>query len=67
MPQVLDAPQEQTMQKQWTLTTNNGETLRGLSSDEAARALRAIASGTNVTPGRSQETHEYELEVVPTA
>jgi hypothetical protein len=63
VPQVLDAPQEQTMQKQWTLTTNNGETLEGLSSDEAARALRAIMSGTAVTPGRSQDTLEHELEV----
>ena len=51
------------MQKQWTLTTKNGETVEGLSSDDAARAIHAIMSGHDLTPGHSQDTHEHELEV----
>jgi hypothetical protein len=51
------------MQKQWTLTTKNGETVEGLSNDDAARAIRAIMSGQDDFTGRTQDTHEYELEV----
>lgn len=51
------------MQKQWTLTTKNGETVEGLSNDDAARAIYAIMGGTNPSTGRSEDTHEYELEV----
>jgi hypothetical protein len=52
------------MQKQWTLTTTDGETVEGLSSDQAARALRAMMSGEDVAPGRRrEETQEFELEV----
>ena len=51
------------MQKQWTLTTKNGDTVEGLSSDDAARAIRAIMSGQDVTPRAGHDTHEHELEV----
>ncbi len=51
------------MQKQWTLTTKNGETVEGLSNEDAARAIYTIMAGTNPSTGRSDDTHEYELEV----
>jgi len=51
------------MQKKWTLTTNNGETVEGLSNEDAARAIHAIMAGNNPSTDRSDGTHEYELEV----
>jgi hypothetical protein len=51
------------MQKQWTLTTKNGETVEGLSNEDAARAIYTIMGGTDPSTGRSDDTHEYELEV----
>lgn len=51
------------MQKQWTLTTKNGETVEGLTNEDAARAIHAIMAGQNPSTGRTDDTHEYELEV----
>jgi hypothetical protein len=55
--------QELMMQKQWTLTTKNGETVEGLSNEDAVHAIYSIMAGTNPSTGRSDDTHEYELEV----
>jgi hypothetical protein len=51
------------MQKQWTLTTKNGDTLEGLSNEDAVRALYAIMAGNHPSTGRSDDTREHELEV----
>ncbi len=51
------------MQKQWTLTTKNGETVEGLSNEDAAQAIYSIMAGSHPTTGRSDDTHEHELEV----
>lgn len=51
------------MQKQWTLTTKNGETIEGLSNKDAARAIDAIMAGTNPSSGHVEDTREHELEV----
>ena len=51
------------MQKSWTLTTKNGETVEGLTNADAVSAVYAIIGGTDPSTGNSDDTHEYELEV----
>lgn len=51
------------MHKQWILTTKRGETIEGLSSDDAARAIEAIIAGQDPQTGRTDDTHEFELEM----
>jgi hypothetical protein len=51
------------MQKQWTLTTKTGETVEGLSNEDAVRALYAIMGGINPSTGHSEDTREHELQV----
>ena len=49
------------MQKLWTLTTKTGETVEGLSNDEAALAIHALMAGDNVPADRSEDTREHEI------
>ena len=51
------------MQRKWTLTTKRGETIEGLSSDDAVRAIQEIIAGKDPSTGRTDDTREHELEV----